>query len=214
MIEDILNSDEPLDKPLSDEEKLAGIKAKADSLGIRYHPKIKAPKLLAKIEEHNKKLEAENRKARRNEPQMELESAQLQLAKASIQNTNTTGNESLREKRKKQLELVRVRVNPLNTHMSGLKGQYFTVCNGLVGRVTKYIPFNSPYGWHIPRILLDELESKKYQVFREFKDPNGRTRIKNELAKAYAIEILPPLTPEELKEIRANIARTEGMEDY
>lgn len=209
MSEDILNSDEPLQPELTPEEVLEGLKQKAKSLGIRFHPSIKEEKLRAKILDHHKEMERQAKKIKVTNQSPEL---QMELAKQSI--SSTQGGKSLREIRQQQLELVRVRVNPLNVHMNGLKGQVFSVINGVVGEVKKYVPFNSPYGWHIPRILLDEIESKQYQTFREFKTPTGKTVMKNELAKAYAVEILPPLTDAELASIQENIRSTDGQEDY
>ena len=189
MSEELINSNEPLDTPLTPEEKLEGLKAKAKTMGIKFHPKIGHEKLLAKIQD--------------------AMGASAPLATPSVE-----ARKSLKEQRRDALLLVRVRVSPMNVHMNGLKGQYFAVANRLVGTVKKYIPFNSPYGCHVPKILKDEIESKQYQVFREHTTPTGKTVTKNELVKAYAVEYLQPLTRKELMTVQDKILATDGQEDY
>ena len=124
--------------------ELDSLKAKAKTMGIKHHPSIGVEKLKAKIEEHVAALE------------------KTPEAPAKIKPVVRSARAALK---REQLVLVRIRVTAMNPQMKGLKGQYFAVANGLVGTVKKYIPFDSPYGWHVPEILVNELESKQYQTF-------------------------------------------------
>jgi hypothetical protein len=170
------------------------LKMEATQLGVKFHPSIKEAKLKDKIVAHKKAMAKLTKAAEPEEVKKEVK---------------TAGHER-RELKKKQLELVRIQLAPMNPHMRGLKGQIFTVQNGLVGRVSQYIPFNSQHGWHVPRILVNELESKKYVSFYTWEDSKGREHKGHKLAKAYGVTYLPPLTSEQISQIKANIKVTEG----
>lgn len=175
------------------------LKKEAAELGIKHHPKIGEDKLREKIQDHKDKLEEE---------QANAVAAQEE---APVSKPKVSNKQQLK---REQLQLVRIRVSALNPQMKGLKGQVFSVSNSLVGTVKKYIPFDSPNGWHVPKILVDALDSKNYQTFREITTPTGKTVKRSVAAKAYSIQVLPPLTAEEWAKIQANIKATAPQEDY
>lgn len=178
------------------------LKKEAAELGIKHHPSIGEDKLREKIEEHKEKLAQEQAEAA---AQAE-EAKPAKATKPAVSNAQTLKRE--------QLQLVRVRVSALNPHMKGLKGQVFSVSNALVGRVKKYIPFDSPNGWHVPKILIDSLEGKQFQTFREITTPTGKVVKRSVSAKAYAIQYLPPLTRDEWEKIQGQIKATATQEDF
>ena len=194
MSEDITTIDEQLDN-VGPVDKLSLLKMEATQLGIKFHPSIGEAKLKDKIAVHKKAM------AKLSKPEPDDVKREVQ-----------TAVQKRREMKKKQLELVRIQVSPMNPHMKGLKGQIFTRQNGLVGRVSQYIPFNSPHGWHVPRILVDDLESREYVTFYTWQDSKGREHKGHRLAKAYSITYMPPLTPEQIAQIKANIKVTEGRD--
>lgn len=182
--------------------KLDLLKMEATQLNLKFHPSIGEAKLSAKIQKHKKSLE------KKKEPVEEVveEATHAKPAMSVVQARAI----KRRERKMHQLELIRVQVSPMNPHMKGLKGQIFTVQNALVGRVSQYIPFNASGGWHVPRILLTEMENKKYITFSSWEDSKGREHKEHVLTKAYNVAYLPKLTPAEVAEIRANIKLTEG----
>ena len=188
--------------PIEQPSELELLKQKAALMGIKHHPSIGLEKLQAKIDAH-------------------VEESSQPLKITLTDTAKEEANDVLKEQRirrkarkKEMLKLVRVRVTPMNPHMRGLKGQMFGVSNRLIGKVYKYIPFNSPHGWHIPQVLLDEMQSKEYLTITEVTTPTGKVTKRKSMTKAYAIEIMAPLTPEEAQGIQSKIALTEGQEDY
>ena len=99
------------------------------------------------------------------------------------------------------LRLIRIRLQCMNPAKKEWEGEIISVGNSVVGTVKKYIPFNADEGWHVPRILLDTLQDRQCQVFTTVKSKNGINVRKGKLIKEFAIEILPPLTQDELKEL-------------
>ena len=86
-------------------------------------------------------------------------------------------------------------------------GEIVSVGSAKLGTFKKYIPFNSAEPYHIPKIIYDMLMDKKCTIFSSVTDERGNTVRKGRLVNEYAIEILEPLTKEELSEL----ARTQAL---
>jgi len=177
------------------QDELMTLKARADLLGIQYHPSIGIEKLREKV-------------------------AAAITGKATQEATPpvyATGEESESQRmsriRDEQLALIRVRLTCMNPTKSEWQGELFTVGNSLVGSITKFIPFNADDGWHVPKILLYMLQERQCQVFVTTKTRNGVTMRKGKLIKEFAIEILPALTAEELQELGRRQAMAATAED-
>ena len=102
---------------------------------------------------------------------------------------------------KEQMKLVRCRIQNLDPKKANLPGEIFTVANRVLGTVRKFIPFGevTDEGYHIPYILYQELESRRFLNIRTIRDRRtGTVRVESSYAKEFAIEVLPPLTQEEL----------------
>ena len=110
--------------------------------------------------------------------------------------------EGLREEEAQKLVRVIVRSNdPLKRES---QGEIFTVGNRSIngGRpIKKYIPYNNEDGWHIPNILLDHLKAAETQIFKKV-TRNGQDFMEPTNIKAFNIEILPPLTEDELSTLQ------------
>lgn len=165
--------------------ELALLKERADTLGIKYSPNISVETLKAKI---NEKLNPEPVK---------------ETAMASAFNRAAV--------RAKALKLVRCRIVNLHPDKKAVPGEIITVANKTIGKITKYIPFGdeSANGYHIPYCIYEYLKNKKYaQRIKE----KGAIAPRTKLVPEYSIEVLPQLTPEELKKLaqsqqaRASIA--------
>jgi hypothetical protein len=166
--------------PLEDE--LTALKARADLMGIQYHPSIGVDKLKEKI-----------RAALADGP------AETPAAPAA------SGSETPAQKkariRAEATALVRIRVTCMNPAKKEWPGEIFTTGNGAVGTLKKYVPYNAEDGWHVPQMILTMLQERKCQVFVSEKSKNGITVRRGKLIKEFGIEILPPLTKEELHEL-------------
>lgn len=174
-------SDLELDTPeLEAPDELTTLKARADLLGVSYHPSIGVEKLREKLAA---KLAEDEPKA-----------PATQAASASV--------ESERARRRREAsELVRIRVTCMNPLKKEWEGEIFTAGNSTVGTFKKYVPFNNDEGWHVPRMIYNQLVERQCQVFYAAKDGRGNTVRKGKLIKEFAIEVLPPLTEEELKDL-------------
>jgi len=69
--------------------------------------------------------------------------------------------------------------------------------------VKKFVPFNNEEGWHVPQIILNQIENGQMQKFRTVTRANGEKVLEPYLTKKFNVRILDPLTPEELKEVAA-----------
>jgi len=111
----------------------------------------------------------------------------------------TTAQKRLKLK-KEALALVRVRITCMNPAKKDWEGEFFTIGNSFIG-IKRYVPFNAEDGWHVERILLNALKERKYQAFIKKKNKGGTSTVVTKLVPEFAIEILEPLTEDELKEL-------------
>ena len=177
--------------------ELENLKVRADKLGVRYHPSISADKLREKI------------KAAQAEGEDEVaEESEAKQATGTFEESPVA--KKLRLKRE-GLKLVRVRITCMNPAKKEWEGEIFTVSNNAVGTVKRYVPYNVEDGWHVEQILLDQLRERQCQIFVTDKDSRGNKIRKGKLIREFAIEVLEPLTEEELKELAQRQAMARGQ---
>lgn len=105
--------------------------------------------------------------------------------------------------------LVRVRIQNLDPKKKDLPGEILTVANDYMGTVRKYVPYGeaTDNGYHIPYCLYKLLKNRKFLNVSVKKGRNGKERVEQQWVREFAIEILPQLTEEELKQLgQAQIA--------
>ena len=100
------------------------------------------------------------------------------------------------------MKLVRVVVTPNDPLMVNYPGLIFTV--GMSGinngrMIKKFVPFSNEEGWHVPTIILRQIESAEMQKFKTVTRPDGEKVLEPYLTKKFNVQILPDLTPGELK---------------
>jgi len=104
------------------------------------------------------------------------------------------------------MKLTRVVVTPNDPTMVNYPGLIFTVgASGLNnGRmVKKFVPFSNEEGWHVPTIILNQIMNAEMQKFKTVTRANGEKVLEPYLTKKFNVQILDPLTPEELKRVAA-----------
>ena len=104
------------------------------------------------------------------------------------------------------MKLTRVVVTPNDPAMVNYPGLIFSVgATGLNnGRmVKKFVPFNNEEGWHVPQIILNQIENGQMQKFRTVTRANGEKVLEPYLTKKFNVRILDPLTREELEKVAA-----------
>jgi hypothetical protein len=108
--------------------------------------------------------------------------------------------------RAKAMRLKRVRITNLDPADSVLNGGLISILNKYTGKVAKYIPYGdeSENGYHVPVILLDHLKEQQFVLRKEIKGGQfGVKKYKNTMVRKFAIEELPPLTLQEIEEMKA-----------
>lgn len=183
-------------------EELVVLKQRADLMGVQYHPNISVEKLKARI---NAKLN--------DEPELQEELDTLLPVNDSepklFQFKPETKLERENRLRKEATRLVRIRVTCMNPNKKDWDGEVFTVSNSVVGTHRKYVPFNAEEGWHVPSIIFEYIKDKQF-VHHYVEKKEGKEINRHKLVKEFAVEILDPLTEEELKDLaqRQALARS------
>ena len=177
--------------------ELENLKSRAEKLGVKFHPSISAEKLREKI------------KAAQTEGEGGV-GAQSEVKSATGTNEESLAAKKLRMKRE-ALKLVRVRITCMNPAKKEWEGEIITVANNAVGTVKRYVPFNTEDGWHVEHILLEQLRERQCQIFVTEKDSRGNKVRKGKLIREFAIEVLDPLTEEELAELAQRQAMARGQ---
>lgn len=206
------------------------LKQRADLLGVTYSNNIGIETLRKRVEDamagNLQDPEPESEQAA--VPSMESLTADLTAQVAATTTVTTKGLNplvqdaapvqnkpiSLREHmRVTQMKLVRVRIQNLDPKKSNLPGEIFAVANEYLGDVKKYIPFGevTDNGYHIPYCLYKMLKNRRFLNVRERKDRDGKIHVETSWVKEFALELLPDLSPEELKQLAtAQIAANSG----
>jgi len=168
------------------------LKQRAKLIGLTFSNNISVETLREKI---RAKLEGEPSKDENDSPQTN-----------ALDSTQPVGKpETLAQKmQREQMKLVRLRITNLDPKKKDLPGEIITIANRYLGTVRKYIPFGevTDNGYHVPYCIYTELQSRQFLNIRTVKDQRtGTNRVETTLAREFALEILPPLTKEELERL-------------
>lgn len=188
-------SDLDNDEGLVVQDEMEALKTRADLLGVKYHPSISLDKLREKVAAKVSDV-----------PETEVVAVPVVEAEETV--TQRRGR-----KKREANELIRIRVTCMNPAKAEWDGEIFTAGNSVVGSFSKFIPFNgADDGWHVPRIIYNQLVQRQCQVFTTVRDARGNSSRKGKLIKEFAIEVMPELTLEELKELAARQAATKAID--
>lgn len=113
-------------------------------------------------------------------------------------------------------KLVRIRISCMDTKKQDLPGEFFTVANEYIGTVRKYVPFGeqTDNGYHVPFCIYEMLKSREFLHIQTVTHPVTKViTTKTRYIKEFAIEVLPPLTPAELKQLAADQTASGRLED-
>ena len=179
-------------------DELTALKARADLMGVTYHPSIGVDKLRDKI---NAAVTSTS-----DDPVPEEVAP---VAEAAPVETESQFRKRMRDEAN---ELMFIRLSCMNPAKKEWEGEIISTGNSVVGTFTKYVPFNADNGWHVPRIIYEQLVQRQCQIFISSRDDRGNTVRKNKMIKEFAIEILPPLTLEELEELARRQAMSKSIE--
>lgn len=165
-------------------DELAILKRRADKLGVSYSNNIGLDTLKERVA---KAMEGEK------EPEQEKEAV-----------AQTTDLVQLRaEKRKEATKLVRIRFTNMNPRKKDVPGEIFTIANGVVGTIKRYVPFGeaAENGWHVEYAIYKMMKRRTFTTTVTKRDDKGRPYNTSVERKEFAIEVLDPLTKEELEQL-------------
>jgi hypothetical protein len=177
------------------QDELTTLKARADLLGITYHPSIGLEKLREKINAATSD-----------------EATQTNAGKEDAKPQEENVNQRRARLKREAMELIRIRLTCMNPAKAEWEGEIISAGNSAVGTVTKFVPFNADEGWHVPRIIYTQLAERQCQVFTTVTDGRGNKSRKGKLIREFAIEILPNLTKEELHELAQRQAMSKAID--
>lgn len=181
-------------------DELTLLKERADVLGIQYKPNIGIEALKAKIAKVQ------------NDETDDDDEAPAKPATPKL--TEAQRAQQIREEQEAEhLALVRVRIANLNPLKAQVPGEIVTVGNGYLGMVSKFIPFGeaTDNGYHIPKIIFEELKARRFNQVKVRKLESGGTEVMQRLVPEFAIEVLPPLTQQELDQLARMQAAAAGL---
>lgn len=186
------------------QDPLQTLKARADQMGIKYHPSISLDKLRAKV---SAKLNDQP------DPDEVVETKPAEVNAPVVANAPMhTPEQTLAMKRKaikdNAHKLVRVNIACNNPAKREWEGEIFTTGNQATGTLTKMVPFN--VDWHVPQMILNMIRDRECQIFVSRNiNVNGIPKKIREakMIREFNVQELEPLTKEELDEL----ARRQAM---
>lgn len=196
---------------------LQHIRQQADSLGVTYHHKAGVTKIQAAIEAH---LDAQNSdpvEPLKEQPESLVTSSANELSakqKALLDTPVIPMTEAVYkaqnriENKRKVSALIHCKVVCMNPNKRDWAGEILSVGSAKLGTWKRYVPFNAE--WHVPKILFDMMKEKKCTIFQSGKNERGHPTKKSVLINEYNIEVLDPLTKEELEKLRIKQAMAKG----
>lgn len=181
------------DAPQVNEREL--LMNKARLMGIEFSNNIGTDTLRARI---NAKLDGVSAPASEDEP------APVETNALTGEASNAPKKTLRQEIYDEQMKLVRIRITCMDPKKKDLQGEIFTIANEYLGTVRKFVPFGdaTENGFHVPYCIYTMLKEREFLNIRTLKDrKTGSPRVESNYAKEFAIEVLPPLTQEELKRL-------------
>ena len=104
-----------------------------------------------------------------------------------------------------KMKLIRVRITNLDPKKKDLPGEIITVANEYLGTVRKFVPFGevTDNGYHIPKCIYDMLKERTFVSIKTRKGPKGEQIVEHQNAREFSLEVLRPLTADELAKLAA-----------
>jgi hypothetical protein len=185
-------ADQTLDLP--EVSEMDSLKERANLMGIKFSPIIGLDKLRAKVNATVTGEAEDNVEEEKPAGEQKKEVVAPKTAQQLLNERRRKCNEEAR----KLVRIVLISKDPLKREW---EGEYFTVSNGLIGTVKRLVPFDNENGWHVEQVIVDMLRDKQVQLFKTVKLENGDKIRQGYMSKAYTVEVLPPLTEDELAEL-------------
>ena len=177
--------------------ELESLKERADMMGLKYHPRVGVAKLKAAIE---KSLNGEADEPEDDEPDVAPKISSRQAREVKRKATV-----------KDMSRLIRITLS-CNDPQYNKRGGIMKEVGNSYGSFKKYIPFDKEF--HVPKVIVDHLRSCTFQksVTKKSRD-TGRKITTYTTAKQFVIDVLEPLTEQQIKDLAVSQARSGSLED-
>lgn len=168
--------------------ELDSLKERAKVMGIQHSPNIGVDSLKQKIadfqEGKSKKVVDDDQEEKDGD--------------AVVETQNQKRLRMMNEARK----LVRCRIYNMNPSKADLRGEIISIGNRNIGTIRRMVPFgeDTDGGTHIEHIIYQHLKRRRFQSVTPRK-VKGEIKVETRMVPEYNIELLPPLTEEELKQL-------------
>ena len=179
---------------------LEALKERAKELGVKHHHNAGEAKIQEAIDAHL----AENAKAELAEEfshPVNKNHIDPDTGKIVPMTSEEYRTKYLPERKKNMNRLVRCRVTCMNPAKREWEGEIISVGSAKHGTFKKFVPFDGRE-WHVPKVIFDEMKSRQCTIFHTVTDARGQKIRKGRLIDEFAIEVLPPLTPEQLEKLK------------
>jgi hypothetical protein len=186
-----------------EEKKL--LMQRAQVMGLRVSPNIGLDTLRLKIKEA---LESGERPS--DNSVLGDEPNEMKENKAKVKETESQLRRRLQQE---AMKLVRLRITCLNPNKKDLQGEIYTVGNKYIGTVRKYVAFGAftDNGYHVPHCIYLALKDAKFlQIQLSNKPGKDGTIERSQYVPEFALEVLPQLTPVELRKLALQQAAAAG----
>lgn len=189
-------------------DEFALLKQRARMMGVEFSNNIGLEKLRERI---NAKMEGQTLPAISPEPV--LPAVNPLETSAAVPAKKITLRQYLHDNK---MKLVRLRITNLDPKKKDLPGEIISVANEHLGTVRKFVPYGevTDEGYHVPYCIYRELENRRFLNIRTVR---GRTdqqvRVESHWAKEFALDVLPPLTAEQLRQLATAQAAAGGTSE-
>lgn len=204
-----LNPDDISSNEPSTPDELTLLKQQATLMGISFSNNIKVEtlraKIAAKMEGEEDNTDEEGNAIKQPNP---LAGSAAPTAKPAKRTP------SLAEHLQKDaMKLVRIRIACMDPKKQDLPGEIFTVANEFLGTVKKYVPFGeqTDNGYHVPHCIYELLKNREF-LHIQTRTVNGQIETRTRWVKEFSIEVLPPLSDEEIQALAQDQRATGRLE--
>ena len=192
--------------------ELDALKARAAQIGLKFHPSIGVEALRNKV---NAALAGEAVEDEEEDDLSETPAVNSSIPKPTvaepIKPRALTADEIRVAKYNDARKLIRVRITCMNPMKKEWQGEQFSVANRSIS-INRFVPFETE--WHIENLLLQTLRDRQYLAFVSKRVGPQQIEVKeHRMIREFAIEVLDPLTPEELKDLAQRQAMAAGTQE-
>lgn len=175
------------------------LKARAEELGLEFKGNISKKELSELIADAENGVTPELKEAAQAAESINTKLKEVVVETEKPVSAARTVGQIKADARKEANKLVRCIVTAMDKDKADLHGEIISCGNSMTGMIKKFIPFGTE--WHVPKIIVDTLISKKMLTTRDRKTPKGIIKENVEIMQ-YNVQILPDLTQEELDRLQ------------